>query len=257
MGYRMSTMMSESFAPNRHGQELLDDVVRLFVDLLVAGGGTSSMINLAMAKALAGVVTNDARTVFTELGALQRDCMEVMCRWRRDIALVDADGEPLPLEPWNGQLSFDVLCKKVPCKNDSSVVLKALLDFGAVSTRSDGRICSETPTFLLGRASGGLLATDGLLKQLEGYLRVVHRNVRSVAGPEKPKFERACTVSIARELEPVFDRLVRKRGQEFVDSVDEWLERNARQESASGQYLELGVGAYYVDLGVRSALSRR
>jgi hypothetical protein len=39
--------------------------------------------------------------------------------------------------------------------------------------------------------------------------------------------------------------------------VDEWLERNARQESASGRYLELGVGAYYVDLGVRSVQSRR
>lgn len=253
----MSTMMSESFAPNRHGQELLDDVVRLFIDLLVAGGGTSSMISLAMAKALARVVTSDARTVFTELGELQRDCMEVMCKWRRDIALVDAAGEPLPLEPWNGPRSFDALCKKVPCKNESSVVLKALHEFGAVSTQSDGRICSETPTFLLGRASGGLLATDGLLKQLEGFLGVVHRNVRSVAGPEKPKFERACTVSIASELEPVFDRLVRQRGQEFVDSVDEWLERNSHHESASGQYLELGVGAYYVDLGVRSALSRR
>jgi hypothetical protein len=253
----MSTMISESFPPNRHGQKLLDDVVQLFVDLLVAGGGTSSMIDLAMAKAMASVTTSDARTVFTELGALQRDCMEVMCRWRRDIALVDADGEPLPLEPWNGQLSFDALCKKVSCKNDSSIVLKALLDFGAVSTRSDGRIRSETPTFLLGRASGGLLATDGLLKQLEGYLGVVHRNVRSVAGPERPKFERACTVAIASELEPVFDRLVRQRGQEFVDSVDEWLERNAPHESASGRYLELGVGAYYVDLGVRSTHSRR
>lgn len=253
----MSTVMSATFTPNRHGQELLDDVVRLFVDLLIAGGGTSSMIDLAMSRAMAGVVASDARTVFTELGALQRDCMEVMCKWRRDTALVDSDGEPLPLEQGNGQQSFDALCKKVPCKNDSQIVLKALLDFGAVSTRSDGRICSETPTFLLGRASGGLLATDGLLKQLEGYLHVVHRNVRSVAGPEKPKFERACTVSIASELEPVFDRLVRHRGQEFVDSVDEWLERNARQESVSGRYLELGVGVYYIDLGGRTDTSLR
>jgi hypothetical protein len=253
----MSTMMSESFAPIRHGQELLDDVVSLFVDLLVAGGATSSMIDLALAKALAGVTSINTRTVFMELGALQRDCMEVMCRWRRDIALVDVDGEPLPLDPFKGQQSLDALCKKVPCKNDSSVILKALLDFGAVSTCADGRIRSETPTFLLGRASGGLLATDGLLKQLEGYLSVVHRNVRSVAGPERPKFERACTVSIASELEPVFDRLVRQRGQEFVDSVDEWLERNARHESTSGQYLELGAGAYYIGRGGRSTPSRR
>lgn len=247
----MSTIMSEFLAPNRNGQGLLDDVVGRFVDLLVAGGATLPMIDLAVSKAVAGAVKSDARTVFTELGALQRDCMEVMCRWRRDPSLVDANGEPLPLAPVVGEHSFDALCKRATCKNESSNVLRALLDFGAVSIGSSGKICSETPTFLLGRASGGLLATDGLLKQLEGYLRVVHRNVQSVAGPSKPRFERACTVSIACELEPVFDRLVRQRGQEFVDSVDEWLERNARQESASGQYTELGVGAYYIDLGER------
>jgi len=248
----MSTMVSQTLAPNRHGQELLDDVVSLFVDLVVAGGATLPMIDLAMSKAMAGAVESDVRTIFTELGALQRDCMEVMCKWRRETSLVDAVGEPLPLERWAGDQSFDALCKRAACKNDSSSVLKALLDFGAVSIVADGRICSETPTFLLGRASGGLLATDGLLKQLEGYLHVVHRNVRSVVGAGKPKFERACTVSIASELEPVFDRLVRQRGQEFVDSVDEWLERNASQESASGRYVELGVGAYYIDLGGRS-----
>lgn len=244
----MSAIAFETLAPNRHGQELLNDVVSLFVDLLVAGGATLAMIDLAVARAVAGGAKCDAGTVFTELGALQRDCMEVLCKWRRDANLVNASGEPRPLESSTGENSFDALCKRVACKNETSIVLKALLDFGAVSIRSDGRICSETPTFLLGRASGGLLATDGLLKQLKGYLKVVHRNVQSVAGPGRPRFERACTVSIASELEPVFDRLVRERGQEFVDSVDEWLERNARHESASGRYLELGVGAYYIDL---------
>lgn len=252
----MATIVSDSHEPNRHGQELLDDVVSLYIDLLVAGGATLPMIDRAMSKAKSGAVESTVRTVFTELGALQRDCMEVMCRWRRDNELVDAAGEPRPLERRGDDQSFDALCIKATCKNDPSNVLKALLDFGAVSVDGGGRICSETPTFLLGRAANGLLATDGLLKQLEGYLRVVHRNVQSVAGSGKPRFERACTVAIASELEPIFERLVRQRGQEFVDSVDEWLERNSRQESASGNYLELGVGAYYIDLGNRSAAPR-
>lgn len=252
----MSTIVPDPHESNRHGQELLNDVVGLYVDLLVAGGATLPMIDRAMSKAMAGAVASTARIVFTELGALQRDCMEVMCKWRRDSELVDAAGEPRPLERWGDDLSFNALCIKAACKNESTNVLKALLDFGAVSVDVDGRICSETPTFLLGRASNGLLATDGLLKQLEGYLRVVHRNVQSVAGPGKPRFERACTVAIASELEPIFDRLVRQRGQEFVDSVDEWLERNSRQESATGKYLELGVGAYYIDLGGRSGAPR-
>jgi ribose 1,5-bisphosphokinase PhnN len=91
----------------------------------------------------------------------------------------------------------------------------------------------------------------GVLKQLQGILQVVHRNVCSVSGARKSRFERACTVSIAVEFEAIFDRLVRARGQEFIDSIDEWLERNAKRESATGRYLELGAGVYFIDLGER------
>jgi len=106
---------------------------------------------------------------------------------------------------------------------------------------------------LLGRAhDGGRLAVDGVLKQLQGFLQVMHRNVCSVSGVKKSRFERACTVSVAIELEVIFDRLVRTRGQEFIDSIDEWLERNAKRESATGRYVELGAGVYFIDLGERA-----
>jgi hypothetical protein len=64
-------------------------------------------------------------------------------------------------------------------------------------------------------------------------------------------------VSVAIELEPIFDQLVRDRGQVFVDSVDEWLERHAGRESASGRYRELGAGAYFIDLGDRTASTQK
>lgn len=253
----MTLKLSESLAVNRFGQELLNDVFRLFIDLVVAGGANAQMIGDAFAAASTSIVESKSGTIFKELGALQRDCMEVMCTWRRDARLVDQDGEPVALDCGLGPTSFETLCKRAGCTHDTDAILRALQDFGAVSIASDGKIKSETPTFLLGRASGGMLASDGLLKQLEGYLRVVHRNASSVAGPDDPRFERACTVSVAVELEPVFDRLVRSRGQEFVDSIDEWLERNAKHESASGRYRELGAGAYYIDLGERAARTRK
>lgn len=248
----MTAIPSKSLAPNRRGQALLDDVVRLFVDLLMASGATLSMIEQATSRVVSGADESKKAAAFTELGALQRDCMEVMCRWRRETHLADENGEPLALDQSSGPSSFHALCVKAGCKSESSRVLKALLDFGAVSIGEDQKVRSETPTFLLGHVGNGLLATDGLLKQLEAYLRTVHHNVCSVVDSGKPKFERACTVSIAIELEPIFDRLVRNRGQEFVDSVDEWLERYAKQESASGRYLELGVGAYFIELGERA-----
>jgi len=238
-----------------HGQSLLTEVVKLFTDLLIASGASAHMIRSAMANSLETVdedevASNEVPTTYTELGALLRDCMEVMCRWRRSIEFVDDNGEPRPLNLQAPTGSFDSLCKKAHCQHSSDEILQALLEFGAVSKSSDGMIHSETPTFLLGRAdSGGRLATDALLKHLEGFLRSVHRNVSSVSGKGKAKFERACTVTVARELEPIFDRLVRQRGQEFIDSIDEWLERNAKFESPTGRYIELGAGAYFVDFG--------
>ena len=171
--------------------------------------------------------------------------------------MVDSTGEPMPLTVSEGSTSFDVLCAKADCRHSAPEILNALLEFGAVTKDVNGLIRSETPTFLLSKSSaGGRLATDALLKHLEGFLRCVHRNVVSVSGNGKPRFERACTVTVALELEPIFDRLVRNRGQEFIDSIDEWLERNAKVESPSGRYVELGAGAYFVDLGERPGRKR-
>ena len=246
----MAAVTSSIHESDCHGQSLLNEVVQLFTDLLVASGATVPMIKSAMGNSIECAIEESATTTFTDLGSLLRDCMEVMCTWRRDIDLVDSEGEPRALPLDGGSSSFETLCKKATCKHSTSEILKALLEFGAVTQSSEGLIRSQTPTFLLGRASsGGRLATDGLMKHLEGFLHCVHRNVSSVSGKGEAKFDRACTVTVALELKPIFDRLVRSRGQEFIDSIDEWLERNAKVESPSGRYAELGAGAYFVDFG--------
>ena len=239
---------------DRDGQALLNEVVQLFTDLLNASGASKSMIKTAMEEALHDSSESMASTRFMDLGSLLRDCMEVMCTWRRDVDLVDSNADPIPLPLKSHELSFEVLCAKAQCRRPTVEILDALLEFGAVSRDSKGLIRSETPTFILGGpVSGGRLATDGLLKQLEGFLVCIHKNVKSVSGDGVQKFERACTVTVARELEPVFSVLVRSRGQDFIDSIDEWLERNTKLESPSGRYVELGAGAYYIDHGERQA----
>jgi len=248
----MVASISSIHETDNHGQSLLDEVVHRFAELLEASGATAQMIKVAMQSAVERKSQEYDAEKFTVLGALLRDCMEVMCTWRRDLEFTDAAGGPSALQDSSTSHSFEGLCRKANCRQPATTILRALVDFGAVSIGSDGYIRSETPTFLLGRASsGGRLATDALLKHLEGFLQCVHRNVRSVSGEGKPRFERACTVTIAAEFEPVFDQLVRRRGQEFIDSIDEWLERHARFDSPTGRYVELGAGAYYVDFGER------
>jgi hypothetical protein len=253
----MVAAISSIHETDRHVEVLVNEVVQLFTDLLAASGASMGMIKGAMAKSIESTMESGVPVRLTDLGGILRDCMEVMCTWRREVEFVNSDGEPKPLTISENLYSFETLCRKSECRNPSTEILQTLIDFGAVSITEDGYARSETPTFLLGRAScGGRLATDALLKQIEGFLSCVHRNLRSIAGMGKSKFERACTVTVAQELEPIFDQLVRSRGQEFIDSIDEWLERNTRFESPSGRYVELGAGAYYVDLGERLGRKR-
>lgn len=253
----MAISITSIHESNDGGQALVNEVVQLFVGLLAAGGATNEMIKSALKGAIDTAAENERSTTFTELGSMLRDCMEVMCAWRRDIELVDGNGEPRALPLTHSNCSFESLCKKAGCRHSYTEVYEALLKFGAVVHDSYGNIHSQTPTFLIGAStSGGRIATDGLIKHLEGFLQCVHRNVCSFSGQGKAKFERACTVTVAVELEAVFDRLVRSRGQEFIDSIDEWLERHARLESPSGTYVELGAGAYFIHYGPRMKRER-
>jgi hypothetical protein len=257
MHKKMIAALTSIHESDDHGQKLLNDVVQLFTDLLVAGGATTSMIGCAMDSSVKAAVTGATSTTFTELGSILRDCMEVMCVWRRDIELVDENGEPRALRISEGAPSFEGLCKRAGCTHPPERVLAALLDFSAVAKNNEGLLCSQTPTFLVGAMTeGGRIATDGLIKHLGAFLRSVHRNVCSVSGHEKARFERACTVTVAAEMEPVFDQLVRSRGQEFIDSIDEWLERHSKVESPTGRYVELGAGAYFISLGLRRRSAR-
>jgi hypothetical protein len=243
---------------NLQGQELLNDVVQRFVEVLIAAGADVAMIRVATSRALSTVVDENSHAAFTELGSLLRDCMEVMCAWRRDVTLVNYQGDPIALVSTAGPNSFPELCVRTGCEHDWQDVLTALREFGAVRVDERNQIVSQTPTFLCTYAgAGGRLARDGLLKQVEGFLRVLHRNAQSATGRSRSKFERSCTVSVATELEPVFDQLVRTRGQEFVDSIDEWLERHTKVASPSETYLELGAGAYFIDLGPKKPNLRR
>jgi len=182
------------------------------------------------------------------LGATQRDCMEVMCRWRRDRRFLDEKGLPRAL-PENGSgATFQSLCDVAASMSDAVSVRATLEEFGAIEQGADGLIRPLTPTFLLGNG-GSDVAADGLLKQLAAFLRVVDHNT-SRDGETLPRFERICTVGIASELLPVFERTVRERGQEFIDGLDEWLERHRGISSSSETYVEVGAGAYFVDLGI-------
>jgi len=222
---------------------------------IIASGTRIEIIRDAADQAMSRQSSGSNLVLKSRLGPVMRDCMEVMCAWRRHPEFVDEAGEPLPLAQGDAGSEFGGLCRKARCRSDATVVLHTLVEFGAVDIDQDAKVVSLTPTFLAGRSGSGRLVVDGVVHQLAGFLQVIHRNVRSVSGSDSSRFERACSVRVAVELEPIFSQLVRTRGQEFIDAMDEWLERNSRYQSPSGCYEEMGVGAYFINFGDSPARS--
>jgi len=230
--------------------DLVPDVLRTLIAVLRMCGLSGAQLRAGVDEAIAdteGISTADGPAL---LGGRQRECMEVMCAWRRDKEFLGSDGLPADLPVDGPRQSFERLCRRAAVKTSPSDLLRTLIDFGAVRQLSSGCVQAATPTFLLGEPKiRHLVASDGVLKQLAGFAKTIEFNTRQAFEGGRPRFERACTVVVAAELLPVFERIVRERGQTFIDVLDEWLERHGGEASTSGSYVEIGAGAYFLHLG--------
>ena len=231
-------------------EEVLAEVLRPLTNLLIQSGIPEPILAAGLDQVRAEINLRGRDGVPLRLGSKQRDCMELMCLWRRSQEFLGEDGLPaiLPFDGTTG--SFTKLCQMVSLIRSPIEFRETLTEFGAVRVLDDGSVSAHTPTFLLANpGQAGPMAADGVLKQLAGFLRVVEYNVRHSILGRKRRFERTCTVVLAEEYVPIFERAVRERGQVFIDVLDEWLERHREAESPSGRYVEVGAGAYFVDLG--------
>jgi len=235
------------------GQELLGAVLAPLFRLLAASGVAVEEIQSVVDTSLESLRAAPAVTSPVHLGSQQRDCMEILCLWRRRPEFMTNRGIPASLEVAGAGPTFTSLCERAGVTNSPASLLETLLRFDSVSVDEAGRIEPRTPTFILGASNvSATLAIDGILKQLAGFVRVIEYNVLRAAGGNPSRFERACSVVVAEEFVPIVHRVVKERGQEFIDGIDEWLERQREVPSPSGRYVEIGAGAYLLELGTCS-----
>lgn len=183
------------------------------------------------------------RTIATSDGTHLRAC-QVVFRWRRDKRFLGMDGLPALLHRGTHAPSFDALVSIVLPKDDPQALLEYMLGLEAVAIR-DGKIelLVESVLTCTGRAGSGL-AAGAVLSHVNNFLRSVEFNLLEKPSTGKGRFERACYVSIPLKLVPVFERFVDSRGQDFVDVVDEWLERHRMSLEPAGPRVTVGAGAY-------------
>ena len=78
-------------------EALLSGVLRSLIRVLAAAGVPHERMSKALQSLALEAGSVGRASELVSLGSMQRDCMEVMCLWRRDQRFVDDQGLPSPL----------------------------------------------------------------------------------------------------------------------------------------------------------------
>lgn len=231
-------------------EELAREVIRSLTNVLLASGVQPHEIRRLVGECC--VAADDlipAAVPSQNLGELQLPCMKILCIWRRDPQYVDSQGLPRPLPRHGDAGSFDALVRQADPLARADLLFDTLDTFKAIRLLPDGRVEALAPVFLLAGGEGATsLAADGVLRQVAGFLRAIEHNVFT-RDPDRRYFERTSIVQIPQTMLAVAQRVVESRGQEFVDSIDEWLTRHSATVSGSlTGSAEVGAGVYFFHL---------
>jgi hypothetical protein len=173
-------------------------------------------------------------------------CCDVVLQWRRHCDFVDSsNGAPSILTlSGSGRSFFSLVRASVPTA-DPSTLLKTMIELGVVRINRDETIelLSDSVVTCSGQ-DGMAVAGECVLEHICGFLGSVEFNLFEKPSRSKGRFERACYANIPAELVPVLQQLVRARGQDFVDVIDEWLARRVEKAGHSAQGVLVGAGAY-------------
>lgn len=174
-------------------------------------------------------------------------CTDVVFGWRRISEFLDANGNPRALPVSGVGPTFEKLCQSVAPSHRVNVLLEYLDSLGAIQRNPDNTLVLATDSVLTCRFDqGGMVAAQTVLPHLMGFLGAVEHNVTRTTGKRLGRFERACYSAVPKSLVPVFERFVEVRGQNFVDTIDEWLVRHRATTISHDDSCFVGAGAYVV-----------
>jgi hypothetical protein len=172
-------------------------------------------------------------------------CTELVFVWRRDPAFLDLEGNAKSLSRVGETASFSMLCKRVATHHSPDRLLDYLINMGAVRIGESGMLHLLTESVLACSTQPQCaVAPETVLMHLQGFLGSVEFNLHRRDGDPPPRYERACYGRIPLRLVPVFQQLVATRGQNFIDSIDEWLDRHRSDGGSQSDSCRVGAGAY-------------
>jgi len=172
-------------------------------------------------------------------------CTNVVFTWRRDPEFLDSDGNARLLPRCGASSSFARLCLRAAPGQPADVLLEYLSNMGGIRREEGDHVRLLTESVLAcATQPQHAVAPETVLMHIQGFLGAVEFNLRRREGDPPPRFERACYGEIPSRLVPVFQQLVANRGQNLIDSIDEWLDRHRAEAGSGSDRSRVGAGAY-------------
>jgi hypothetical protein len=224
----------------KHHGVTADDVVTNLIELFDELG-----IDLTQARSRTTSLSkfnSRSHTLYPHVKAIG----EMLASWHQDPAYLDNAGNPSPIKLRGSRPSFRSLAQRAIPKIDEIFLLSELERFGAVAIDESNFVHVKRRSFPIYQDKH--LAIEHTLVTLDGFIRTLRHNLSSEPFNSDQLFHRIAWNSDfdSREI-PALKVRVKRHGQNFLDSLDNWLSRNAlsRKGKSNGQtrrsHISIGV----------------
>ena len=173
------------------------------------------------------------------------DATRVLSGWHQDPQYLDSSGAPLPLSESGPAPSFEALFAKYGGDTPEQTLIKELRSAASVDTDDQGKLIAKSRYHMPIAMSEGNIRFFG--QNLFDHAHTLNRNV-SGDGDARRLEGFAVDDRIADSAVTEFRAFIDRRGQEFLEEVDDWLSRHrTAAPDNKTQTVRLGVGVYAID----------
>ena len=154
----------------------------------------------------------------------------VLSGWYESPAYTDKEGKPRLLQFDGPEPTFTSLVRDFSGDIYPTIILDELLQVGAVRKLKDGMLRAVTRRYTLGGADPAAIEQLGQsARDLFGTLE------HNLAAPAEARLYDDTVVSVAfdRAALPLFRRLLRQRGEAFLEDIEGWITEHEKPDSSA------------------------
>jgi hypothetical protein len=182
------------------------------------------------------------------------DATRLLSGWHQDPDFITATGEPRVLPAEGGGASFATLWQRYAGDVPVTSMRKELERAGAIKTLPDGTLRAERRYFMPRRfdpqwiLNAGSMLSDlgsGITHNLDVAAEPPSAGAKA---PGRRFIGRATSDSVDVAAMPEFEAFVEQRGQEFLETVDQWLTEHEARPATGGarRRMRLGLGMFLI-----------